>query len=199
LTRTNSAPVEERILPLPEAIPAPDAGLELVRVWRSESNHYVSLFIGDDWTLEKYAPFVIDNAKLILEATGGGALKDVMAQAFDHYESLANNDGSADRGMGQAREKNPAYHGDVPPQVMLIPCADPDADNAYEILRGWADGERLQVSVRHDMLETPEEVAALLAHMILHIGRAIGKTYNVDASQNSARLVDLLKRQLEDI
>lgn len=193
MTRTDSVPAEERILPLPDAISGPDAGLELVRVWRSESDHYVSLFIGDDWSLERYVPFVLDNANLILAATGTGTLKDVMSQAFDYYESLANNGGA-----GQTREKNPAYHGDVAPTVMLIPCADPDAEDAYEILRGWADGERLQVSVRHAMLATPEEVASLLAHMILHIGQAISKVYNVDASQNSARLVGLLKRQLED-
>ncbi|NHK28555.1 DUF5076 domain-containing protein [Parvularcula flava] len=198
MTQTVSKSVEKRILPLPDAIPSPDAGLELVRIWRSETDHYVSLFIGDDWTLERYAPFVIDNVRLILAATGAGTLKDVMTQALEHCESLANNDGPADRGRGQARDKNPDYHGDVPPQVMLIPCADPAADDAYEILRGWADGERLQVSVRHDMLQKPEEIAALLAHMILHIGRGVSKVYHVDASQNSARLIDLIKRHLED-
>lgn len=201
-----SAPIEERVLSLPIAIANPNDGLELIRVWRSPTDHYVSLFIGDKWRLKHCVPLVIDSAlALSAHVTHGNGvhyknfLNELFKQCFSKFDELSeyHQGGGTSMEGGFGITDKPGFQQEVSRQMLPIPVADPIYDDAFELYRGWADGERLQASVRRAQIKDINDSALAMAHVILHIGRAFTDRCDEDWQVNAAEFVRLLKLELK--
>ncbi|NRA30030.1 MAG: DUF5076 domain-containing protein [Parvularculaceae bacterium] len=73
-----------------------------------------------------------------------------------------------------------AHQDDLPPNMLRVPVADPDGEDAIEIVRGWADGKQLQLSVREGHLRSADEVSWVIKQLIHHAANAISRRDGVD-------------------
>ena len=81
--------------------------------------------------------------------------------------------------------------------MLPVPVSDPISDDAFELYRGWADGEQLQVSVRRSQIVNIDDAALIIAHVVLHLGRAFTDRCDLEWWVNSEEFVQLLKPALE--
>ena len=184
------AGIEQRVLALPGAIAEPSAGKELFRVWRGPSEHFVSLFVGDRWRIENIGRLLVDCATAlsvqIVESAGQAdtAIRDsILNEALHTYRDLFEAS-SGDSGPTE----NPGYQEEVHSRMARVPVANPEAEDAYEIYRGWADGKTLRSSIRAQSLDTVDRASMLVAHLMTHYCRAFAARDATSVSATADRL-----------
>ncbi|MCQ8184803.1 DUF5076 domain-containing protein [Parvularcula maris] len=158
------------VLPIPEAIAHPADGLELFRVWRSTEATYVGWFVGDEWTSTNFAQITADFARELMNLQSRDDAvqnSDIVALALgDVHEPQADFSGRYG-GTASTRPNDVAEH------MLPIPVPADEIEDVYEVARGWADGKRLQVSLREDILMDHNRAAWIILQLIQHAANAL--------------------------
>ncbi|MCI5043065.1 MAG: DUF5076 domain-containing protein [Aquisalinus sp.] len=174
--------IKNRILDIPSRISDAPGAVELVRIWTNTKTHWITLNLPGKWRDAQLAELICNTMQVtarvmaprtgIDEKTFATAIYQTLfdqALTSEQIENFYEKAVKIDAGHAQKPEIRQA----VKKNMAVIPLADHENSDAFEVMRIWHLGKSQEVSFRAGFFDDIGNCASVIKSLIVYMANAL--------------------------